>query len=247
MGLAIKSHLMMRHVRKILSGEIIPPYSVLHQIVEGGLGIPLFRFFEDFETKLKSFDRIPFASKKTVLELEGLYLSKRVKTRMKKLQKRFDSGLEFVKSLNISWEELEAATGIQFRFYKKKTNTDHYQVFTFIKFCHFLGIGIRDFLGSRHFSELTAIERLNFERLSEERLLSAVAGIKRKASERRKVLNLSMRDLEIMIGAPVEKKLVNSLFGESIKELAWFRYFQLAEILARYGEDDLFLLDGIDL
>ena len=247
MGLAIKSRLMMRHVRKILAGEMIPPYSVLQQIVETGFGLPMFRFFEDFEMKLKSFDRIPFASKKTVYELEGLYLSERVKTHMQQLQGRFDSALEFVKSLNVSWEKLRKVTGIQYRFYQKKTSADHYQVSTVIKFCHFLGIGMRDFLGHRHFSELTARERLNFERLSEERLLSAIASIKRKASERRKTLKIPMKDLEIMIGAPVEKKLVNSLFGESIREFSWFRYFQLVEILAREGVDDLFLLDGVDL
>ncbi len=248
MGLAIRSHLRMRYIRKVLSGEIIPKYSKLHQIVEKGMGIPISHFFEDFEEKLKSFDRIPFAPKRIALELEGLYFSKRIKTQMKKLQERFDLALEFVKSSNTTWEELNISTGIQFRFYKKKKNLDYFQVSTIIKFCHFFGISMRDFLGKRNFSELTTRKKFNFERLPKDRLLGLVANIKRKAGERRKSLDISMRDLEILIGAPpVEKELVNSLFSESVLEFSWYRYFQLAEIFSRKSEDDFFLLDGTDL
>ena len=159
MGIATKGHLTMRYIRNVLSGEITPPYSTIRQIVEDGFGMTLPHFLENFEAKLKSFDLIPFASKKTLLELEGLYLSERVKTRMRELQERFDSALKFViKSLNIRWEDLASSTGIRFYYYKNKTNLDHFQVHTIIKLCHFFRNWHERFSGEARFFR-TDIER----------------------------------------------------------------------------------------
>ena len=63
-GLAIKSHLSVRRIKKIFLGEVTPLYSTLRLIVEDGMGIPLPLFLENFEAKLKSFERLPFTLKK---------------------------------------------------------------------------------------------------------------------------------------------------------------------------------------
>ena len=48
-GLAIKGHLFVKDVRRILAGEFNPQYSSLHRMVENGFGIPMNRFLENFE------------------------------------------------------------------------------------------------------------------------------------------------------------------------------------------------------
>ena len=247
MELAIKGHLATMHIRRTLSGQTTPLYLNLRQIVEDGLNIPLPQFLEGFEFKLKAFDNIPTASKKILLDLEGLYLSKRVKERMKKLEERIDSAIEFLKSSHFSSREISKLVGARiWPSRKKEGNMIKEQIYTVMKFCHLLGISLRDFLGSRDFSELVDVSKLNSERLSEDRLISAIGAIKSNVNQRRKSLNLPVTDLTIMLGAPMEHKLTDIL-NESVSSFPWYRYFQLAEVLAQDGEDDLFLLERVDL
>ena len=246
-GLGIKSHLFVKDVRRILSGEFHPSYSSLVRMVENGLDIPLARFLENFEEKLKSFERIPFTSKRVLLELEGPYLSQTVRDNKEWVRERIQQAIEFLKNSNIFLSEIEKFVGIQIRPNRNNKDIGYGQIFTIIKFCHVLGINIRDFLGRRNFSELVAGEQLNFERLPQENILHAIGKIKQNINQRRKILNLSTHDLEIMLGGRGDNKLINSLLSESVTSFPWYRYFQLAEILARIGEDSLFLLDGIDL
>ena len=241
--LAVKSHLAIRDVKRILSGKSVPSYPALRRLAENGLGIPLPRLLENFEDKMKSFDRIPFVPKNTLLELEGLYLSEKVKARTGELRERFDQALEFLKSINIHAEELERATGIKVRHYRK--NTGHIQIHTVVKFCHFLGTGLRDFMGSRNFSEMVKPKRLLFGRLSDERTRQIVGAIKDNIEQRRKSLGLSTQDLAIMLGASDKQKMESSLLNPSVISFPWYKYFQLTEILAREGEDDFFFLEEI--
>ena len=243
--LAVKSHLTVTRVRRILSGKFVPSYSTLRQLVENGFGIPLPRFLENFEDKMKSFDRIPFAPKNTLLELEGLYLSEKVKVRMRALKERFHQAFEFLKSINISSVKLEKATGIKMRDYKGGGNIDHAQIYTVVKFSHFLGISLRDFMGSRDFSEIVKPSRLVFQRLPNQRVRQAVGKIKDGVDQRRKSLGISTQDLAIMLAAPSEHKMAGSLLNPSVLSFPWYKYFQLTEILIREGEDDFFLLDEI--
>ncbi len=247
-GLAIKSHLHVSLVRRYLSGHLMPSYANLRKIVENGLGIPLPHFLENFEARLKLFKHTsPASIKKTLLELEGLYLSKNVKTRMKELQERIDKVVEFFKSNNISLEKIYGLAGIRIRLGERKEDMLQGQVQAVIKYCHFLGISFRDFLGRRDFSELVNVNNLNFERLSDEQIRLAVRAIKRNIDQRRETLNISIGDLEIMLGASEMHNFENYLLNESSVSFPWYRYFQLTEILAREGEDDFFLLDGIDI
>ncbi len=246
MGLGMRSHLAIRHIRRTLSGELTPSYSNLRQIVEDGLNIPLPQFLEGFEFKLKSLKSIPVTSKKVLLELEGLYVSKNVKTRMRELRERIDLAIEFFKSIHLSLDEVYKRVGIRIRPGEKKEDMVQEQIYTAIRFCHFFGISLKDFLGHRDFAELVDASKLNFERLSEDRLISAVGAIKHNINQRRNSLNLPLVDLTIMLGAPSGHRLTKSLFNESVLSFPWYRYFQLSEILAEVGEDDFFLLDGIE-
>ena len=215
--LAVKSRLLTRQVKRVLSGEVAPPYSTLRQIVEDGLGIALSRFLENFENKMKAFDYIPFAPKNTLLELEGLYLSKRVKTRMKELRKRFDQALEFLQSIDIGSSELQKVTGIiKARHYGKKEGMDGLQIYTTVKLCYLLGISLRDFMGSQNFSEITKPRRLIFRRLSDERIRQAVGAIKHNIDQRRKSLGISTHDLTVMLGAWDKQKMASSLLNQSV-------------------------------
>ena len=73
-----------------------------------------------------------------------------------------------------------------------------------------------------------------------------MAMIKHKILDRRDALNIPIKDLKIMIGVSASPRL-NSLFSKSMDSFPWYKYFQLEEVLAREGEDDFFLLDGIGL
>ena len=233
-GLAIKSNVTMLQVRHFLSGAKTPSYFILRQIAEKGLGVPLPRFLEDFETKLKSLKHIPKATKIVLLELEGPYFSKRVKTNLAWTQKRISQAKEFLKSANIPLNKLVS----------KGVRGDS-QMRTLVKFSHLFGISLSDFLGRRNFSEMTKPDRLVFRRLSDERVLKAIGEIKRNINRRRKNLGISNRDLEIKLGISYGQKAINILFNESAMSFPLHRYFQLAEILAQDGEDDLFLLDDV--
>ncbi len=245
-GLAIKSHLFIRNVRRTLLGEMTPSVPVLRQIVEDGWGIPLDVFLRNFEAKLKNFDRIPLESKVVLAELEGVYFSPRVLGHLEQLRERFNQAIEFLKSVNIPLSELKKSTGIEIAPVRQKNNIGYGQVYTIVKFSHFLGISMRDFLGHQNFSDLVAIDRINFNRLSENRLGQAVAQIKNNINQRKEDLGLSEQDFKIMMGMN-ESRRVAFIFGESILSFSWPRYFQAAEILALRlkGEDDLFLLDGV--
>ena len=245
--LAIKSHLVTRDIKRILLGELVPSYSTLHRIVEDGLDIPLSRFLENFEDKMKSFDYIAFASKDTLLELEGLYLSKRVKTRVRELQERFDKAFEFLKSINIHSTELQKTVGIKILHYEKKEDMSGVQISTIVNFCHFLGIGLRDFMGRRDFSKMVKPGQLIFRRLSDERIRKAVGTIKYNIDQRRKSLGISTQDLAIMLAFSSKHKMVGSVLNPSVVSFPLHKYFQLDEILADGDESDFFLLDGIDL
>ena len=234
MGLAVKSNLTILQVRSFLSGAKTPSYFTLRQIVEKGLDVPLPRFLEDFEIKLKSLKYIPKASKAALLELEGLYLSKRVKANLEWTQRRIDQAKEFLKAANIPLSKLT----------DKGIRGDG-QMRVLIKFSHLFGISLRDFLGRRDFSEMTKPNRLIFKRLSDERILKAMGGIKENIDRRKKTLGMSNRDLEIKLGISSNTKTISALLNESVMSFPLHRYFQLAEILAQDGEDDLFLLDDV--
>ncbi len=238
-GLAIKSGVFVRQVRSFLLGEFIPYYSTLHQIVEKGLGIPTPHLLENFESKLKSFDHIPFASKEILSELEGLYLSKRVKTNLEWVGKRIKQAKEFLKASKIPVKKSLASKGI-------KSVYVYGQMQMVISFSHLFGISLKDFLGTRDFSEMVKPHRIVFTHLSEERILQEVSIIKKNVEKRRLILNISTRDLKIKLGAVTENNM-KTLFNESSTFFPLHRYFQLAEILTREGEDDLFLLDGVNL
>ncbi len=243
-GLAIKAHLLVHDITLIFSRNKVPSYSTLVQIVEDGLGIPLPRFFEKFEDKLKSYDHIPFASTSALLELGGPYFSKKVKANMNQVRERFFQALNFLSSREISMRSLEKDIGI--RGYKEKQQRHSYnKINTIIKLSHFLGISLRNFVGHIDFAELVDMNRLNFERLPEEHIHQRIGAIKNNINQRRKDLGLPMKDLGIMLGSREKYTTVSSLLSESRSSFYWSRYFQVSEILARKGEDDLFLLDYV--
>ncbi len=238
-GLAIKSNLTILMVRSFLSGARTPSYFALRQVVEEGLGISLPRFLENFEIKLKSFEHIPKASKAILLELEGPNLGQRVKANLVWVEKRIDQAKAFLKAVNIPLNRL-AEKGIS-------GNRNNSQMYTLVKFAHLFGISLRDFLGRRDFSEMTKPDRLIFNYLPEENILKVIGQLKKNINRRKETLGISTRDLKIKLGVSSGQKVVITIIDESIISLSLQRYFQLAEILAREGEDDLFLLDGIDL
>ena len=96
-----------------------------------------------------------------MLELEGLYLSQRVVANSESARERIQQAMEFLKHSKIYLSEIEKFVGIQIRPSRNNNENKYGQIYTVIKFCHFLGIKIRDFLGSRDFSELATREQLN--------------------------------------------------------------------------------------
>ena len=151
---------------------------------------------------------------------------------------------KFLKSVNIGPAKFERATGFRYRHYRKKEDTD-IQVYKIIKICHLLGISLDDFMGNRSFSELVARGQINLERMPDERIQQIIETIKHNIDQRRKTLNISTPDLAIMLGISDEQRMINSLLNPLVISFPWYRYFQLSEILAREGEDDLFLLDEV--
>ncbi len=247
--LAIKSHFFGDQIRKILLGGI-PVYSNLRRIVEDGLGIPMPRFLKDFETKLDSFKHISKATKEDLVGLDGMNLNPGIAAKVKRVWERTDRMMSFLFSIKVDAKSLEEALGMRiFRRKNSKVRDQHHiQISATIKFCHLLGISMREFFGEKDFSELVKNKnQLNFEHLSNQQILQRVAEIKRNVDKRREELNISINDLGIMLGTFNDGEMKKSLSNQSVISFPWQKYFQLTEILAREGEDDFFLLDEIDL
>ena len=245
---AARSRLFINHINSAFSGARLK-YSVLRQIVERGLNTPLPLFLEGFEAKLQSFEHIPRVTRKMLSELKGLSNPKAI-AKAERVRERIDQMIKFFHLLKVESKSLEEAMVFRFRNYKnfKEKNASDIKIYTVIRFCHFLGINFRDFFGQKSFTELVkGKKQFNFERLPDEKILQIVGKIKHNVDKRREELNLSVSDLEILLGAKERGYFENFLLNESVRFFPWHRYFQLAEILAREGEDDFFLLDGIEL
>ena len=236
--LAIKAHLFPSVIRTFFLGKVTPSYPVLRQIVENGLGISLEKFLYDFEKKLEVFDSIPFVKPQVLLaELRGPYLSPKIQVRLNHVQNRVALAREFLKSLNTPLTETRKLVGDFIFPVRKRASVGHNQIHTSIKFSHFLGISMQDFLGQKSFAELVDVDRLNFEILPNENIRQVMAEIKKRIDQRRESLGLSIQDFRIM--------LAENSHARGVFSFSWAKYFQISEILARDGEDDLFLLDGI--
>ncbi len=226
-GLATKAHVKPKVARMFLLGRNTPSSPMLRRLVEGGLEVPLGHFLLNFETKLKAFKHIPFGNPRILVsELKGPYLSEKAENGLNHVQLRLNLAREFLKSLKLS---VSSPIGRRHGFN---------QVHTVIRFSRFFGISVKDFLGHKNFAELVDTDKLNFEGLSKEQIKQIIAPIKEKIEERRTALGLPISDFTIMMG---ESELFQGAFS-----LTWAKYFHAAEILAREGEDDLFLLDDLD-
>ncbi len=246
--LAINAGIYTRRLKILLAGGT-PSYSMLRQIVEDGLGIPLPRFLENFEAKLKGVDHLPAPSQNVLAELEGPYLSREVTARVEWVKERFFQVRDLLSALNVGITMFEKATGITSfsAWAQNRHNGGLGQIYTTARLCHFLGISLSDFLGQKDLATLVDARHLNFERLSEESIQRAINSIKDNLNRRRKDLGILEWDFEILLGAFETQKLSFLFSTDAGPSFPWFRYFQSAEILAQEGEDGLFLLEGVAL
>ncbi len=239
-GLAIKAHLYTGTVKNNLSGKKTPHYLSLRRLVEEGLGIPLPRFLKNFEDKLEALDGVPLFSGKVLAELDGPYLSERVQANLERVKQRFEELQKLLSTLKMK-KSLNRATGVSF----SEQYPGYRQIYTAVKISRFLGISLQDFLSEKGLAQLVNRDRINVEHMTDDGLRRAINVVKANFKQRRERLGIRDQDMEIMLGV-LEKNHLAPLFSIGTgMSFPWYRYFQMAEILTREGEDDLFFLEGV--
>ncbi len=241
--LSIKSRSFTRAIERFLLGRNIPNYLSLHRIIEEGLGLSLETFFKNFEEKFQRLNKVSMMDLPLPQEFYRPYMSKKVKADLDFLKKRFFKAIEFLKSSGVPLKKLRESTEIHIPPKKLQQWEGYGYIPTYVKFSHFLGITLNDFLGPKDFSQLTNLNKLNFERIPKENINSIQEIIRENIHKARKASGISENDVQTMMGAYDSQKLIHVLRGPS--SLSFRHFFQLSEITVPKG-DYFLLLEGTD-
>ena len=242
--MAAKSHLPMKTIQDALSGKRTVMYVSLYKMVEDGLGMPLQYFLRNFKERLQLFNVDHFYHNN--LDINGVYLSKKVTDDLKRLDGRFQEALRIIVQSNMArpFQVLRSSVGI----YINVGSVDKTGVKTMkraVKISRFLGITLKDFFSGTPLESLTDVTKLNLKQLPGEKVDEAVALIKENLSREKTRLGISTNELAIMMGVWDSEKLRPMLQGPTSTDL--HRFLQLAEILSPGGDGDYSIfLEGVD-
>ena len=244
--MTFKSRVLGREIRRFLTNEMTPSYFSLRKIIEQGFEIPLEDFFKNVEERFKTLPQSTNTMEHYILpkELHTPYISKEAQENLNFIKKRFQQFVQFIQTVKVSNVSLRKI-GIKLMPSELPRDGELHQVqlSLALKISRLLRISIQDFFSKKDFSLLVDVNNLHFSALTQKEKDHFFETIKENIFKKQRELNLSERDIKIMMSTRYNGDYGHIFHGPTA--LSFLQFFKIAHILS-LDNNYLLLLKDIE-